>query len=124
MKKKKDLSRGWSTLELVLLLPCIVGLIGLLFYFGQLAFFHLHLTSVVDAAARISAIQDCDRGKRFVSDSFKGNLQIITTCTEDEYISMEAKSEFHSFIPFFDSVKKTVRVKAFALNEQSDEEDE
>lgn len=117
--KKKNLQTGWATLEMVLLLPLIVGLIGVLFYFSQLAFLQLHLTSVTDAATRIAAIRGCDSGKKFVTDSFTSPTdQLQIDCGGDDYITINVSMKYKSSMPFFDSIERTITVKSSALNEK------
>lgn len=122
-KYSSSVQSGWATLELVMSLPLIAGLIALIFYFGQLSFLRLHLTSVTDAAARIAAIKDCSAGKSYVQQSISGlNSALDVHCSGGEYVTMEVKTVFHSPLPFFDSIQRPIAIKAVALNEHIDTE--
>jgi Flp pilus assembly protein TadG len=121
-------NKGWATLELVILAPLIIGLIGVLFYFGQLAFLQLHMTSVTDAAARIASIKDCGTGEQFIKDSFPTLVQekkIDLSCSgeDSDYVTMSAETKYISQLPFFDSIDRTIHIEAKALNEKKLNED-
>lgn len=109
---------GWATLELTLLLPLVFALIALIFYFGQLSFVKLHLTSVTDAAARIAAIQNCNAAKSYIRDSFSGSMDFHIECSEGDIVSLTVKSSFASQIPLIHQVKKELIVHSYALNEK------
>lgn len=117
--------KGWATLELVMVMPLIIGLIAVIFYFGQLSFLRLHLTSVVDAAARVASIESCDRGRSFVRESFSNLSSPLTVeCSEGEHIRLTASTQFRSSLPFFEQIEKPVVVTAIVLNEKAWEEEE
>lgn len=119
-KNHKHFSQqGWATLELVMLLPLIVGLIAVVFYFGQLAFVRLHLTSVTDAGARVAAVKDCGAGVKFIKESISGlNNPLHVECSSGDYITLTVKTQFQSAVPFFDSIEKPILISASTLNEK------
>jgi Flp pilus assembly protein TadG len=121
---KKSTQTGWATLELVMLLPCLFGLMGLIFYFGQLAFFRMHLTSAVDAGARVAAIRGCTAGTNLIRQSISSVPTTQISCSEGEIVSIHAVGTFRSQVPFFDAFEKTMTVNAHAYNEQQIEESE
>jgi hypothetical protein len=119
MKHISASQQGWATLELVLLLPIIAMMIAVIFYFGQLAFLRLHMTSVTDAATRIAAVKDCDAGKKFVHESLKTlENPLIVECTGSDYITMHVETNFRSSLPYFESIERTIRISATTLNEK------
>ncbi|MEO8581718.1 MAG: TadE family protein [Patescibacteria group bacterium] len=119
MRKKLFIQSGWATLELVMLMPLIVGLIGIVFYFGQLAFLRLQLTSVTDAGARVAAIKDCNTGIQFVKDSIREmSIPLTIDCSSNEYITLNVRANLQSNVPFFDSIQKPISISASVLNEK------
>lgn len=108
---------GWSSLELVMLLPLIVGLFGLITYAAQVGFSKLHLVSAVDAGARVAAFKSCSEGIQVVRASFSDPSNLLVTCDPGDEISILATYQISTALPFFELLETKVTAQAHAYNE-------
>lgn len=119
MKKPSTQNTGWATLELVMSIPAIILLLAVIYYAGNIGFTKLHLTSAVDAGARIAAVQGCREGVTYVRASFPDPSKFSELdCKDgDKDISFTVSYEVVFPLTSMPSLNKKVRVSAFALNE-------
>jgi len=123
-KKESNKETGWATIELIALMPILVGIFSFMAYFTKLAIIQLHLTNSVRVVTRMLAVNElpaCSSAKTKINSLFEKPVPdelLDVDCTfETKSVQVDIVYHYQSDIPFFDLISRDIKASSYAVRE-------